>query len=103
MSNIRHNLRSDTTRDLPNTIEVDSSWISRSPADQQLRLMFFSQPLQFVVIDVLRFAIYAIVSNLVIDARKIQWMPMGQMSAVREIHSEYLVTVFKGRHEHRHI
>src|SRR4051812_11085898 len=103
MSNVRHYLRSYTARDLPDTIEVDRTWISRSPADQQLRLMFFSQTLQFVVIDVLRFAIYAVVSNLVIDAQKIKRVSMGQMSAVREIHSQYLVPVIKSGHEHRHI
>ena len=51
-------------------------------------LCLFSQPGQLRVVDPLVVARHPVRHYMVSLARKIQWMPMGQVPAVRQIHSE---------------
>src|SRR5688572_18789728 len=103
VGDIGHHLRVHAPRDLANTFEVDRSRIGGCSADQKFWLVLFSDTLELVVIDLLRLAIHAIVSDLVINPRKIQWVPVRQMPAVREVHPENLIPMLERRQQHRHV
>jgi hypothetical protein len=83
---VRHHFCLHAAGDLPDALEIDRSRIRRRAADQKLRSMFLGKPLQFVVIDLLRVLGDAVVRDFVIDPRKIEGMPVSQMSAVRKVH-----------------
>src|ERR1051326_5536070 len=65
--------------------------------------MFFSNPLQLVVIDLFGVFRNAVISDLVTESREIQWMTVRQMAAVREIHAEDLIAVLNRSQVNRHI
>src|ERR1041385_5623632 len=65
--------------------------------------MFFSDPLQLVVIDLFGVFRNAVISDLVTESREIQWMTVRQMAAVREIHAEDLIPVLNRSEVNRHI
>src|SRR5438876_10927431 len=64
MSNVGHQFGTDTSSDLADPLKIDRPRIGRRTADEQFRLALFGDPLQFVIIDLLRFAINAVVSDL---------------------------------------
>ena len=66
--------RANALRDFADAFEVDDARISRRAADKQLRLMFFGEPLQLVVVDRFRFPRHAVVRDSIAQAGKIQRM-----------------------------
>src|ERR1051326_2729008 len=65
--------------------------------------MFFSDPLQLVIIDLFGLSRDAVVSDLVTESGEIQWMAVRQMSAVREVHTEDLIAVLNRSKVNRHV
>src|SRR5580704_18448903 len=68
--------------------EVDDSRIRTRPCDDHLGLMLAREPVDFVVIDCLRFLGHSIGDELVGLAGEIERMPVSKMPAVSEIHSK---------------
>src|SRR5688572_23965165 len=100
---IREHTGTDAFRNLTDSFEVDDARISRRATDKQLWLVFFGEPLQFVVIDRLSLARDSIVGNLVTQARKVQRMSVRQVPAMRQIHSQDLIAVMDRREIDGHV
>jgi len=61
------------------------------------------QASHFVVVDALVFLFHSVATNLYIRPAEIQRMPVCQVAAVREIHSENDVVLLQGGHIDGHV
>src|SRR5687767_1614515 len=100
---IRKHTRADTPRNLTDPFKIDRARIRRRATHKQLRTMLFRNPLQLVVIDLLRLSGNTVVSDLVTDSRKIHRMTVRQMPAVRQTHSENLIAVLNSSEINGHV
>ena len=92
--NIGKHARANTARDLADVFKVDYPRISRRATHEQFWSMRLGDLLQLVVVDLFRLARDAVISDFVTETREVQRMPVREMAAVREIHSQNLRSEF---------
>ncbi len=80
--------RIDGIGDLPEPGKIDDAGIGAAPGDDHLGLVLFGQARQLIVIDALVFAANAIRDHFVSLTRKIQMVAVGEVAAMRKIHSQ---------------
>src|SRR5215217_8212594 len=95
--------RADTASDLSDTLKVDNARIRRRATDKQFRPVLFGYPLQIVIVDLFCLARNTVISNFVTQTRKVQRMTVRQMTAVRQVHSQYLITILDRGKINRHV
>ena len=95
MCDVGHQKGTVLTRDFGKSLEIERARIGARTDNDQLRLVFGGERGQFVVIDHLRVFSDAVGDYLVVLAREIQGMTMGQVSAVGQIHSQNRVAGFE--------
>ena len=93
--------RADRIGDLPEPRKIDDARISGSAGGDHRRPHFLGLFLQRVVIDLLGLLAHAVLRDLVKLAGKIRRMPVGEMSAVGEIHRQNFVARFEHRRNKR--
>ena len=83
--------------DVTQTRKIERARISRCAGRDHRRLGFVGQLFEGVVIDLLGFLSYAVMCNLIKFSGKVCRMPMGEMTAVGEVHRQNLVAYFQHR------
>ena len=90
----------DLVGDLAHARPIHHSRIGREPADQHLRLVLQRLLLHGVVVDQAGGLVEAVGNDVVVLAREIGRMPVGQVTAVIEAHAHDGVAGLGQRHEH---
>src|SRR5581483_6840118 len=93
----------DAIGGLADAREVDHARIRARANHDHLRLMFVGEAIELVVIDPLVLFFHAVRDDRVQLAGKIQWMPMREVAAVRQVHAEDGVAGLEQREVHRHV
>ena len=81
MGHIHHQVRAHLIGNLPEALKINRTGISAGSRDDQLRLGFFCNPLQFIIINE-ALIIDPIGHNIVIHAGEIYRAAVGQVSAM---------------------
>src|SRR5256885_8445181 len=85
--------RANTARDLADAFKVDYPRISRRATHEQFWSMRLGDFVQLVVVDLFGLTRDAVISDFVTETREVQRMPVREMAAVREIHSQNLIAI----------
>ena len=88
MGHIHQQLGADRVGNGAQGGEIDDARIGRSAGHDHLRFVLLGQGLQRVIVDALRFRVYAIGHNLVLLAGKVYRAAVGQMPAMGKVHAQ---------------
>ena len=102
MSHIYHQICPYLIRDLTESFEVNNAGISAGSCHDQFWLTFQRDLSHLIIVDH-AFIIYAIGHNMKISAGHISRASMGQMSAMRQIHTHHCITGLQQSKEYRHV
>src|SRR2546421_12072680 len=65
--------------------------------------MLLGDSLQVIVINLLCFARYSVVSDFIADAGEIHWMTVGEMATMRKVHAQNLIAILNRSQIHGHV
>src|SRR5579864_887075 len=88
VSHVHQVQRADLVGDLPHAGEIDDAGIGAAAADDHLGPLFFSKLLQIVVVDGLSFLGHAVGNDAISFSGKVEMVPVGEVSAVRQVQTE---------------
>ena len=100
---IDHHHRSGFFRDFGDSIEIDNSWIRAGPNDDQFGFVLFGQTRQFVIIDHFRILAYSVWHDAIVLSGEIQRVTVGEMAAMRQVHSQHRIAGLQDGKIDRHI
>jgi hypothetical protein len=97
VGHVRHDLRSDRSRDPPDAREIDDARVRGRAAHDELRLVLARQRLELVVVEGLVGLAYAVGHERVQLAGEVERMAVGQVPSVRQVHPQNGVAGFEHR------
>ena len=103
MGHIDHEICPTAVGRLTEFLEIDNPGISRCSRNNQFGLDLFGHSDQSVIVDGLGFSAHLITVDFIQHTRKVDRMPVGQMTTVRQVHPHNFITRFQNREIDRHI
>jgi hypothetical protein len=95
--------RADRVSDLPHTLKINEARIGRRAGSDQLRLHFFCELGERIVIDLLGLLAHAVLRDLIKFSREIGRMAMSQMAAVGQVHRQNTIARLNRGKVNRHV
>ena len=95
MSHIHHEQRIYAVRNGRHPFKVNDARIGAGAGDYHLGAVLFGQFFQFIIINTVRLSVNTIRNYIKIHARQIYRTAMGQMAAMRQIHAQKGIAMFK--------